>query len=112
MGNKKCVKVYDEETRGVLATMSGGTMQHGVTPHDFQRLAITTTSPAFGQAPRYPPAAEHTATGHNNRVFSVVWHPSEGEGNILASGGWDNTIQIWDLRLVPHSLPSFLFPPP
>lgn len=34
--------------------------------------------------------------GHSNRVFSVKFH-SENP-NILISAGWDNTVQIWDLR--------------
>jgi WD40 repeat protein len=31
-------------------------------------------------------------------VFSVKFHPSEA-GNVLVSGGWDNTVQIWDVRV-------------
>ncbi len=34
--------------------------------------------------------------GHSNRVFVVKFHPQDH--NILLSGGWDNTIQIYDLR--------------
>ncbi|OQR95769.1 hypothetical protein THRCLA_07583 [Thraustotheca clavata] len=34
--------------------------------------------------------------GHSNRVFSVKFHPSDE--NTIVSGGWDNTIQIWDIR--------------
>lgn len=34
--------------------------------------------------------------GHSNRVFSLKFHPLEP--NILLSGGWDNTVQIWDTR--------------
>jgi len=37
-----------------------------------------------------------SAPGHSNRVFSVKWHPEYQ--NCLISGGWDNTIQIWDTR--------------
>ena len=32
--------------------------------------------------------------GHNNRVFSLKWF----DENLLASGGWDNKILIWDIR--------------
>jgi len=35
-------------------------------------------------------------TGHSNRVYSVRWHPRDD--NVLVSGGWDNTIQVWDTR--------------
>jgi len=95
VGNQKTVRVYDEETRTLAHTLSGGTLQHGVTPLDFLRHA---SGSAGGAKPKE--ASEPTATGHNSRVFSVAWHPHEGEGNILASGGWDNTVQIWDLRFV------------
>ena len=35
--------------------------------------------------------------GHSNRIFSMKFHPTDE--NVLLSGGWDNTIQIWDLRV-------------
>jgi len=34
--------------------------------------------------------------GHSNRVFSVKF---TDDPNLLISGGWDNTIQIWDMRM-------------
>lgn len=34
--------------------------------------------------------------GHSNRVFSLKFNPSDP--NILVSGGWDNTVQVWDIR--------------
>ncbi|KAI9136646.1 WD40-repeat-containing domain protein [Paraphysoderma sedebokerense] len=34
--------------------------------------------------------------GHSNRIFAVKFHPSQP--NLVVSGGWDNTIQIWDIR--------------
>ncbi|KAG1707062.1 hypothetical protein DVH05_026258 [Phytophthora capsici] len=39
--------------------------------------------------------------GHSNRVFSIKFVPEDE--NVIVSGGWDNTIQIWDLR-VGHSV--------
>jgi WD40 repeat protein len=41
--------------------------------------------------------------GHSNRIFSLKFHPLEP--NILLSGGWDNTVQIWDTRMG-HSVRS------
>ena len=35
--------------------------------------------------------------GHSNRVFSVKFHPLDE--NMVLSAGWDNTVQIWDLRV-------------
>jgi len=34
--------------------------------------------------------------GHSNRVFSLKYHPSQRD--MLVTGGWDNTVQFWDLR--------------
>lgn len=34
--------------------------------------------------------------GHSNRVFCVRFNPFNS--NLLASGGWDNTISVYDIR--------------
>ncbi|XP_013405486.1 WD repeat-containing protein 38 [Lingula anatina] len=34
--------------------------------------------------------------GHRLRVFALKFHPYEP--NIFISGGWDDTVQFWDLR--------------
>lgn len=34
--------------------------------------------------------------GHSNRVFSLKCHPLDE--NVIVSGGWDSTLQIWDRR--------------
>ncbi|KAJ3123962.1 hypothetical protein HK100_011425 [Physocladia obscura] len=47
------------------------------------------------------------AAGHSSRVFSVKFHPSDT--NMLISGGWDNTIQFWDIR-VGHSVRAIYGP--
>lgn len=48
--------------------------------------------------PRYSRTRRHgTLTGgHSNRVFSLKFFPEDD--NTVVSGGWDNTLQIWDLR--------------
>ena len=38
-----------------------------------------------------------TTPGHSNRIFSVKYVP--GDENVMVSGEWDNTIQIWDARV-------------
>merc|ERR1711959_307800 len=35
--------------------------------------------------------------GHSNRVFCVKY--KDNDPNIILSSGWDNTIQVWDVRL-------------
>lgn len=34
--------------------------------------------------------------GHSNRIFSTKFVPHDE--NLVISGGWDNTVQIWDMR--------------
>eukprot|EP01006_Ploeotia_vitrea_P047734 TRINITY_DN67155_c4_g4_i1.p1 TRINITY_DN67155_c4_g4~~TRINITY_DN67155_c4_g4_i1.p1 ORF type:complete len:334 (+),score=32.07 TRINITY_DN67155_c4_g4_i1:63-1064(+) len=34
--------------------------------------------------------------GHSNRIFGLKWVP--GDDNLLISAGWDNTVQVWDIR--------------
>lgn len=34
--------------------------------------------------------------GHSNRIFAVKFNPYDN--NMIASGGWDNTVQIYDIR--------------
>jgi len=46
---------------------------------------------------------QKNTAGHSNRVFSLKYHPQQP--NILLSGGWDNTVQIWDTRMG-HSIRS------
>lgn len=38
----------------------------------------------------------HTLTGHREKTLAVKWHPKDP--NILASGGYDGEIRIWDIR--------------
>ena len=37
-----------------------------------------------------------TTRGHCNRIYSLKFSPTDT--NTLISGGWDDTLQIWDLR--------------
>ena len=34
--------------------------------------------------------------GHSNRIFCTKFNPADP--NMIVSGGWDNTIQIYDIR--------------
>lgn len=37
------------------------------------------------------------SAGHSNRIFTLKFVPDDPQ--LLLSGGWDNTVQIWDLRI-------------
>jgi DNA excision repair protein ERCC-8 len=41
-------------------------------------------------------SSTHTLSGHEGRVHAVKWSPTNS--NLLASGGSDGTIRIWDIR--------------
>lgn len=36
--------------------------------------------------------------GHTSRIFSLRFLGEDNRNDIIASGGWDGTVQIWDLR--------------
>jgi len=66
-GKDTKVRIYDEATKSLVATMEGG----------------------VGNSLR-------ATTGHSNRIFSAKFVP--GDDNMMVTGGWDNTVQVWDLR--------------
>jgi WD40 repeat protein len=35
--------------------------------------------------------------GHSNRVYAAKFRPKDK--NVIVTGGWDNTVQIWDIRV-------------
>ncbi|KAI9090174.1 WD40-repeat-containing domain protein [Phlyctochytrium arcticum] len=53
------------------------------------------------------PGVPIETAGHSNRIFSLRFHPTDP--HCLISGGWDNTIQLWDIR-VGHSVRSIYGP--
>ncbi|KAJ8043594.1 Dynein assembly factor with WDR repeat domains 1 [Holothuria leucospilota] len=48
-----------------------------------------------------PSMSRHVMDGHRCRVFSIKFHPKEVSE--FVSGGWDDTLQFWDVRQE-HSL--------
>lgn len=48
-----------------------------------------------GRLSRGTGAVQTAPLGHTNRVFAVKFHPSDS--NTLLSGGWDKTVQVWNL---------------
>lgn len=48
--------------------------------HEFARKKFDMTSPS----------------GHTDRIYAIKIHPTDD--SLMFSGGWDNTIQVWDIR--------------
>mmetsp|Transcript_1059 Transcript_1059/g.1821 ORF Transcript_1059/g.1821 Transcript_1059/m.1821 type:complete len:454 (-) Transcript_1059:17-1378(-) len=65
-GKDTVVRVYEETTKSLLATLERG---------------WSSTNADFG---------------HSNRIYALKFHPNDK--NLLVSAGWDNTVQIWDIR--------------
>ncbi|KAF6072441.1 WD domain, G-beta repeat family protein [Candida albicans] len=51
-------------------------------------------------------SSAHTLSGHKGKTLVVKWHPINS--NILASGGYDGEVKIWDIRRSQSSiLPNY-----
>jgi COMPASS component SWD3 len=53
------------------------------------KTLLTTMQGGMGYSTKSTP-------GHSNRIFSVRVVPQDE--NLVISGGWDNTVQVWDIR--------------
>jgi COMPASS component SWD3 len=70
-GRDLAVRVYDDASRSLLTTMSKS--DNGSNPDAPMTMA------------------------HTNRIFSCKAVP--GDDNVFMTGGWDDTVQIWDIRV-------------
>ena len=50
---------------------------------------------------------KQVTAGHSNRIFAAKFVP--GDNNLIITGGWDSTVQVWDVR-VGHSVRDFYGP--
>lgn len=71
-GNDFTVRVFDVKTNQLLRTLGPGRL--------FRSAEQNMGNPE----------------GHTNRVHSVIFNPADK--NLCYSGGWDNTVQFWDIR--------------
>jgi DNA excision repair protein ERCC-8 len=65
-------------------------------------VACATTHPAVRLIDLRSGSATHALAGHSGAVMSVAWHPKDE--NVLASGGTDGGIRVWDVRRSASSL--------
>jgi WD40 repeat protein len=109
-GKDKLVRLYDESRlssssgigspaadlnkRSPLSSLSTGTAP--ITTFGGNLFAGTSIEPVSGKS-TLNDYANGAGGSHSNRIFAVCFHPLESD--IILSGGWDNTIQIWDARV-------------
>lgn len=99
MTSGKCLHSMDDETNQVYA------LDYNVDGSKFVTAGKDTVLRYYDEATKTLVSSLRggnsrmieAASGHSNRIFSCKFVPSDD--NILVSGGWDNTIQIWDVRL-------------
>jgi eukaryotic-like serine/threonine-protein kinase len=72
-----------------LVTIGGGLTLSALTQGS---QSPQTSSGPYSQVPPAPQLL-YTYRGHSGSVSAVAWPP---DGNRIASGGYDNTVQVWD----------------
>jgi WD40 repeat protein len=98
MTSGKCLHTFKEENNQVFAVdFRGDATQFATAGKDTcVRIYDESTKNEVTKMERGMGFGPQSAPGHSNRIFSIKFHPSDP--NVLISGGWDNTIQIWDTR--------------
>lgn len=99
------LKLYSSETLACSATFDLASVVYS---HDISRVAshllvaCATQHPAVRLVDLRSGASTHSLAGHSGAVLSVAWHPKRE--HILASGGADGLVRLWDVRRSASSL--------
>jgi len=98
MTSGKCLHSFEDEDNQVYALdyneegtqfVTGGKDKAVRVYDEATKSLLTTMQGGMGYSSK-------TSPGHSNRIFSAKFVP--GDDNCVVTGGWDNTVQIWDLR--------------
>lgn len=99
------LKLYSSETLVPSASFNLGSVcyAHALSPIASHLLvACATQHPAVRLVDLRSAASTHSLAGHGGAVMTVAWHPRNE--HILATGGSDGLIRVWDIRRSANSL--------
>lgn len=99
------LKIYDSQTLTPSASfdLASVVYSHALSPVAAHLLvACATQSPAVRLVDLRSGASAHSLSGHQGAVLTVCWSPQDD--HILASGGTDGTVRLWDIRRSASSL--------
>jgi len=99
------LKLYATETLGVSADfdLNSVVYSHALSPIASHLLvACATQNPTVRLVDLRSGSSTHSLAGHNGALLSVSWNPVIE--HILASGGIDGTVRLWDIRKSSGSL--------
>lgn len=90
-GKDTAIRVYDEATKSLLLTMKGIKSSSLIYSKCYKNYI------EFWRSLGGSGYSIKSAPGHSNRIFSCK--VLADEENLILSGGWDNTVQLWDIRI-------------
>lgn len=99
------LKIYATETLALSASfdLNSVVYSHALSPiADHLLVACATQHPAVRLVDLRSGASAHSLAGHHGAVLSVAWSPHDE--HILASGGSEGTVKLWDIRRSAGSL--------
>lgn len=104
-GYDHTLKLFSSETLETSTSFDLGSIVYShATSHIASHLLVACASqhPAVRLVDLRSGSATHSLAGHSGAVLSVSWHPKQE--NILASGGTDGVVRLWDVRKSASSL--------
>ncbi|KAG2428927.1 hypothetical protein HXX76_011171 [Chlamydomonas incerta] len=99
VGTKRVLHVQREEGNRIntLAMRADGRMFASAGSDTVVRVYDEAVAPGGAACRTLDHGDGVTTTGHTSHVFSLAWQPDDPQ--ILLSGGWDNRVLVWDLRV-------------
>ncbi|KAI9744001.1 MAG: hypothetical protein M1818_002735 [Claussenomyces sp. TS43310] len=94
------LKLYSTDTLAVSASFDLDSIiyTHALSPVAAHLLvACATQHPAIRLVDLRTGSSAHSLAGHHGAVLAVSWSPTRD--HVLASGGTDGTVRLWDVRM-------------